>query len=219
MYNYSIKSQMINIQVAILLMVLMNTGCFSQGNNSTGKKHQETTVTITPEQKTQIKTILSKYNPSTLTAEQAKEIHEKFRAAGIHPGPETKEAIVAAGFDPEKLRTLAPPPGKDGKAGNKPPSLEERMKLVDEKIIKPLSLNSSQSETVNSAFKEFFTGMDKVRESQESNQVPPDKTKIEPIEKSRDEKIKQILSGEQFVKYQELEKSARPPKPDQKENK
>ena len=91
--------------------------------------------------------------------------------------------------------------------------------MVDEKIIKPLSLNSSQSETVNSAFREFFTGMDKVRQSQEPDPTHPEKSKIKPLEKSRDEKIKQILTKEQFIKYQELEKSARPPKPDQKENK
>jgi hypothetical protein len=219
MNNYSLRKQMISMPIMLMLMIMMNTGCFSQGNNRTGQKTQKTPASVTSEQKTQIKTILSGYDPATLTAEQAKEIHEKFRAAGIHPGPETQDAIVAAGFDPEKLRTLAPPPGKEGQAGNKPPSLEERMKLVDEKIIKPLSLNSSQTETVNSAFKEFFTGMDKVRQSQESNPAPPDKSKIEPLEKSRDEKIKQVLTKEQFVKYKELEKSSRPPKPDQKGNK
>lgn len=37
----------------------------------------------------------------------------KFREAGIHGGPETREAIIAAGFDPEKLRSLNPPENQD----------------------------------------------------------------------------------------------------------
>ena len=88
------------------------------------------------------------------------------------------------------------------------------MKMVDEKIIKPLSLNSSQTETINSAFSDFFEGIDKMRQQQQTTPAPPDKSKIEPLEKARDEKIKQVLTKEQFIKYQELEKSARPPKPE-----
>ena len=212
MNNYFSNNRLISIFTFLMLMIFIQCTSFSQDKSGAAKSQQEV-KTMTDGQTTQIKTILSGYNPSTLTSDQAKEIHDKFREAGIHPGPETKDAIVAAGFDPEKLRTLAPPPGKDDKAGNKPPSMEERMKLVDEKIIKPLSLNNSQSGTVTSAFREFFNEMDKLRQSQENNHGPIDKSKMEPFEKSRDEKIKQVLTTEQFVKYQELEKSARPPKP------
>jgi hypothetical protein len=218
MNNYFLNNRLITIFSFLMLMIFIRCTSFSQEKTGAGKNQQEVKP-LTAEQTAQIKTILSGYNPSTLTADQAKEIHEKFRAAGIHPGPETKDAIIAAGFDPEKLRALAPPPGKKAQADNKPPSLDERMILVDEKIIKPLSLDSSQSETVNSAFKEFFTGMDKLRQSGENNPAPLDKSKIEPFEKSRDEKIKQVLTNEQFVKYLEFEKSARPPRPDQKEGK
>ncbi|MBK8882264.1 MAG: hypothetical protein IPN67_07700 [Bacteroidales bacterium] len=130
------------------------------------------------------------------------------------------DAIIAAGFDPEKLRALAPPPGKDNKDCHKPPSSEERMKIVDEMIIKPLSLNSSQSETVMGAFREFFKGMDKLRQDlQQNTPAPPVKSKIEPLEKARDEKIKQVMTKELFLKYQELEKSSRPSKPGGEGNK
>lgn len=208
------------ILILILLMTLINVRSFSQEKTVTGQMPHEAPVSITSEQKAQIKTILSGYDPSKLTADQAKEIHEKFRTAGIHPAPETRDAIIAAGFDPEKLRALAPPPGKDNKDCHQPPSSEERMKIVDEMIIKPLSLNSSQSESVKGAFREFFKGMDKLRQDlQQNTPAPPDKSKIEPLEKARDEKIKQVMTKELFLKYQELEKSSRPSKPGGEGNK
>jgi hypothetical protein len=202
----------ISIFLLLMLMIFLRCTSFSQEKTSAGKDRQEVKP-MTTEQTNQIKTILSGYNPSTLTADQAKEIHEKFRVAGIHPGPETKDAIIAAGFDPEKLRNLAPPPGKADKNGHTPPSSEDRMKMVEEKIIKPLSLNSSQSETVSGAFREFFDNMDKLRQLQQNSTTPPDKSKVEQLKKARDEKIKVVLTNEQFIKYEELEKSARPPKP------
>ncbi|MEI6810180.1 MAG: hypothetical protein WCN95_15790, partial [bacterium] len=68
--------------------------------------------TITDAQKEQVKAILSKYDASTLTADQAKAIHEAFRQAGLRGGPSMADAIRDAGFDPDKLRDLAPPPGQ-----------------------------------------------------------------------------------------------------------
>jgi len=66
--------------------------------------------TLTTEQTAQVKAILSKYDARTLTADQAKAIHKAFREAGVRGGPAMGDAIKAAGFDPEKLRDLAPPP-------------------------------------------------------------------------------------------------------------
>lgn len=68
------------------------------------------TAPLTQAQTTQVKAILSKYDPNTLTADQAKAIHEAFRQAGMRAGPVMGDAIRAAGFDPEGLRELAPPP-------------------------------------------------------------------------------------------------------------
>jgi hypothetical protein len=206
------NNRTISIFMLLMLMFFLQCTGFSQDKPGAGKKQQEIKP-LSAVQIAQIKTILSGYNPSALTADQAREIHEKFRAAGIHPGPESKDAIIASGFDPEKLRTLAPPPGKDNVDGHKLPSSEERMKMIDEKIIKPLSLNSSQSETVKGAFREFFDGMDKMRQQQENTPAPADKSKIEPLVKARDEKIKKVLGKEQFVKFQDLEREARPPRP------
>lgn len=68
--------------------------------------------TLTADQVAKVKEILSKYDPATLTAEQARAIHAAFRAAGLRGGPAMGDAIRAAGFDPEKLRALAPPPDR-----------------------------------------------------------------------------------------------------------
>lgn len=70
---------------------------------------------LTDEQKETIAEILSNYDADSLTEEDAKAIFEAFKEAGITPCAGMKEAIEAAGFDAEELRTLAgenqaPPP-------------------------------------------------------------------------------------------------------------
>src|SRR5512138_2947196 len=71
------------------------------------------TEPLTDAQKQQVKAILSKFDPATLTADQAKSIHETFRQAGLRGGPAMADTIKSAGFDPDKLRDLAPPPDAD----------------------------------------------------------------------------------------------------------
>lgn len=66
----------------------------------------------------QVKTILGKYDARALTADTAKAIHEQFRQAGLRGGPAMSDAIRAAGFDPDRLRDLAPPPGQQGGGGS-----------------------------------------------------------------------------------------------------
>jgi len=213
MSKHFLLKKVVSILTMIILMTIIQGKSFSQNNQNPNQNQQQNPQSLTVKQKAMIKTILSKYNASTLTADQARAIHEKFREAGIHGGPETGEAIIAAGFDPEKLRTLAPPPSNERNGGQKPPAIEERMKILEEKIIVPLSLNDTQKEKVRSAFKDFFTEMDKLRINPSNPKERPDKTKVEPLEKSRDEKVKQVLSTEQFIRYMELEKNSRPPKP------
>jgi phosphatidylethanolamine-binding protein (PEBP) family uncharacterized protein/Spy/CpxP family protein refolding chaperone len=69
-----------------------------------------------------VKTILAKYDANTLTAAQAKAIHEAFRTAGIHGGAALNDAVKAAGFAPDKLRDLAPPPAQASGSDQRPPS-------------------------------------------------------------------------------------------------
>ena len=81
------------------------------------------TTPLTDAQQAQVKAILSKYDPAALTADQARAIHESFRQAGLRGGPAMGDAIRAAGFDPEQLRQLAPPPDRprDESAPRPPP--------------------------------------------------------------------------------------------------
>jgi hypothetical protein len=62
------------------------------------------------EQKARVASILSQYDASSLTAEDAKAINNAFRKAGIRNGPELSEAVKAAGFDGKTISALDPPP-------------------------------------------------------------------------------------------------------------
>ena len=77
--------------------------------------------TLTDAQKAQVKSILSKFDATALTTETAQAIHEAFREAGLRGGPAMSDTIKTAGFDPDKLRDLAPSPSP-GNDGNERPS-------------------------------------------------------------------------------------------------
>ncbi|MCX6243473.1 MAG: hypothetical protein NTU98_02115 [Bacteroidetes bacterium] len=85
---------------------------------------------------------------------------------------------------------------------------------METNIVKPLALNATQSDVVMKAFKDFYSEMETLKKSLGNPQGPPNKSKVEPIEKKRDDKIKQVLSADKFKKYQELEKASRPHKED-----
>lgn len=213
--KYRRNYKIVIVSILALCMLAIQESGLCQENQKPKPGTQEKSQPLTAEQTQQITKILSGYKAATLTADQAKAIHEKFREAGIRAGAETSAAITAAGFDPEKLRQLAPPPGMGDPGKSGPPSLEERLKQVDEKICTPLSLTAVQKETVSKAFSDFYTEMDNLAKSRGDGQRPPDRSKVEPLEKARNEKIKKALSGEQFKKYLELEKASRPKKPDE----
>lgn len=58
---------------------------------------------LTDTQKEKVKKILSDYDPASLTADDARAIHEAFRKAGLRGGPAAQGAIREAGFDPDEL--------------------------------------------------------------------------------------------------------------------
>ena len=96
-----------------------------------------------------------------------------------------------------------------GNGGMKPPSIEERLKMVDEKICQPLKLDKTQTEKVSAAFKEFFTEMEKIAKPP----ARPEKSKADALAKIRDEKVKQAIPETLYTKYLDLEKSTRPKNP------
>jgi hypothetical protein len=72
---------------------------------------------LTDEQKQKIADILSQYDPENVSDEDAKAIFQAFKDAGITPAKGMKEAIEAAGFDAEDLRTR----GMSDQGGRMPP--------------------------------------------------------------------------------------------------
>lgn len=85
-------------------------------------------------------------------------------------------------------------------------SLEDRLKMIEQKICKPLSLNKTDTEKVKSYFNEFFIEVDKLS----ALGTPPNREKVEVLSQIRDNKIKLILSEEQYKKYVKLEIETRP---------
>lgn len=102
----------------------------------------------------------------------------------------------------------------------KPPSNEERVKHVSEKINKEITLTATQRAKVESAYKDFFTEIDKLRRKEGKPETPPPpppppgkKEDMEKLSKARDAKIKSALTDAQYKKYTEIEQSLRPPRP------
>lgn len=115
---------------------------------------------LTDDQKTKIQEILSEYDPENITEETAKEIFEKFREAGITPAKGMKEAIEAAGFDAEKMRSLGMskdkgPGGAQGAGGMPPPPPSELTEEQKDKIDEILSEYDPENITEEQA-KEIF---------------------------------------------------------------
>lgn len=81
--------------------------------------------TLTEAQIEQVRQILSDHDAASLNAEDARAIHTAFREAGLRGGPALNQAVETAGFDPDRLRELAPPPDaarphNNGKRGQDP---------------------------------------------------------------------------------------------------
>ena len=62
---------------------------------------------LTDDQKKTVASILSNYDSNNLTTSDAQDIFKKLKDAGITPTKGLKEAIESAGFDADKLRSLA----------------------------------------------------------------------------------------------------------------
>jgi len=89
---------------------------------------------LTAEQKAQVKAILARYDVATLTAKDAMAINDAFRAAGLRNGPALRQAIQEAGFDPEKISQLDPPPdARRGEADGRRPAGRQPRDRQDEK--------------------------------------------------------------------------------------
>ncbi len=101
----------------------------------------------------------------------------------------------------------------------KPPTPEERLKHVSEKLNKDLQLNTTQKEKVATAYKAFFADIEKYRNKDGKQQPPPppqppvSKEIADKLSAQRDAKIKLALTADQYKKYLEIEKTLRPKRP------
>ncbi len=101
-----------------------NMSINSVGRTSSISLSTRTSQTLSEEQKTKLTEILSKYDSSNVSKEDAQSIAEELKGAGIGPGRATSDALKSAGFEMEKMRPEGPPTGgMKGKppAGAKPP--------------------------------------------------------------------------------------------------
>ncbi|MES2373245.1 MAG: hypothetical protein V4557_11745 [Bacteroidota bacterium] len=103
----------------------------------------------------------------------------------------------------------------------KPPSAAERLKHVSEKISKEITLTPAQKTKIETAYKDFFADMEKMRSKNGKPEMPPppppppgSKEEMDKLTKVRDAKIKTALTEAQYKKYTEVEKSLRPPRPE-----
>ncbi len=96
------------ISTAFFLLLISVSICASQEQSNASDMGQQSSANAT----TTVAAILKNYNPNSLTQADAIAINNSFRQAGIRQGPQQKAAIQAAGFDPQKISSLDPPPNK-----------------------------------------------------------------------------------------------------------
>ena len=122
------------IAITLTLAALTNNVSAQQGGGGPGQSPGRNDVrgkseALTDAQLAQVAAILAPYDAVAITAEQARAIHCAFRQAGLPGGPAINAAVAAAGFSPDKLRDLDPPPSAPGggadqratKSGDKSP--------------------------------------------------------------------------------------------------
>lgn len=107
-----------------------NDNPLPRGEQPPREERSDESQSLTPEQKASVKSILSKYHESSLTAADARAINDAFRAAGIRNGPGLQQAIKDAEFVPEKIGALAPPPGRSDDERT-PPDRHSRTGLTE----------------------------------------------------------------------------------------
>ena len=108
---------------------------------------------LTDDQIQTITDILSQYDPDNVSDEDAKAIFQAFEDAGITPAKGMKEAIEAAGFDAEDLRsrgmsedgTMPPPPPEDSNSSINLSALQSLQEILNQYDLTNLSDSDQKS--------------------------------------------------------------------------
>ena len=94
-------------------------------------------------------------------------------------------------------------------------TVEERVKIVHDKIDSAFKPSADNLKAVDAAFTDYYKAQDKLREEMMSGGERPDmqamRAKMEPLVAERDEKLKKALSEDQYKKWkEEIEPGMRP---------
>ncbi|MEO6837069.1 MAG: hypothetical protein ABI261_06075 [Ginsengibacter sp.] len=90
-------------------------------------------------------------------------------------------------------------------------SVSERVKITMDKITSTLKLDASQASRTDSAFADFYQSQNKLMENAKASGNRPNRQNFEKIISSRDEKLKEIFTEDQYTKFKnEVEDSLRP---------
>ena len=89
-------------------------------------------------------------------------------------------------------------------------SVEERTKRVVDTLTNVFKFDKAIQDQANVVFTDYYKAMDKLREGLPDGERP-DRTQMEKLSAERDEKLKKVLTEEQFKKFKdEIEPALRP---------
>ncbi|WP_119079429.1 hypothetical protein [Chitinophaga alhagiae] len=88
-------------------------------------------------------------------------------------------------------------------------SVEERVKMTVDRMKETLQINQDQATKLEAVFTKSFKDMEKAREDARSSGNRMDREAFTKFSKERDEKVKSILTEEQYKKYEAAEKERR----------
>jgi 3-methyladenine DNA glycosylase Tag len=112
-------------------------------------------ASLTDDQKQQAQSILSKYDPKSVTAQDAQSIFKQLMDAGIHPGKDLRDAIKTAGFDPQNLRTMAFNAMQASHASPQDAALTDEQKKKVQSILSQYDPKSLTAADAQSIFKQL----------------------------------------------------------------
>lgn len=88
-------------------------------------------------------------------------------------------------------------------------TVEERVKMTIERMTTELQLTKEQQVKLDTVFTSSFKAMQKMREDAQASGNRPDRAAFEKINTERNEKVKGILSEEQYKKYEASQEAMR----------
>ena len=90
---------------------------------------------------------------------------------------------------------------QNGGGQRTPPTMEQRLKRWNDGVFSKLDLKNDQQSQMDKIFTEYFTKQDSIRNAGGER---PSREVMQKMNAERDDKVKAVLSADQFKKYQDL---------------